>query len=55
MNKFASLFEFGCEMFGYEKVINMNNEYINKFYDDWKQNYSMMSIKQYRLLLNGRG
>ena len=55
MDNFATLFEFGCEMFGYDKVINMNNSYIDNFYSDWKQNYSTISIKQYRLLLNKRG
>ncbi len=55
MNNFATLFEFGCEMFGYNKAIRMNNDYIVKFYNDWKQNYSKMSVNQYRLLLNGRG
>ena len=55
MNNFATLFEFGCEMFGYDKAINMNNDYINMFYIDWKENYSMMSIEQYKSLLSGRG
>ena len=55
MNNFATLFEFGCEIFGYEKAINMNSEHINTFYSDWKQNYSTMSIKKYRVLLNERG
>lgn len=55
MNNFATLFEFGCEMFGYDKAINMSNEYIDMFYNDWKEKYSNMSIKQYKLLLNIRG
>lgn len=55
MNNFATLFEFGCEMFGYDKAANMKNDYINMFYIDWKENYSKMSIKQYKSLLSGRG
>ena len=55
MNNFATLFEFGCEMFGYDKAVNMSSDYINMFYNDWKRNYSMISIKQYKSLLNVRG
>ena len=55
MDKFTTLFEFGCEMFGYDKATNMSNEHIDNFYSDWKQNYSKISVKQYRLLLSGRG
>ena len=55
MSNFATLFEFGCELFGYEKAIKTNSNYIDMFYKDWKLNYSSMTIEQYRLLLKVRG
>jgi len=55
MNNFASLFEFGCALFGYDNAKNMNNNYIKIFYEDWKTNYSSITIKQYKLLLSSRG
>ena len=50
MNKFATLFEFGCELFGYANANNLSKEYISKYYNDWKYNYTKMSIKQYKSL-----
>ena len=55
MNNFYTLFEFGCELFGYEKASKMSNEYINMFYNDWKEKYSSLSINQYKRLLTCRG
>lgn len=55
MNNFSSLFEFGCTLFGYDKAKNMKNDYINIFYEDWKRNYSSITIEQYKLLLSFRG
>ena len=45
----------GFNIIGYDKATNMSNEHIDNFYSDWKQNYSKISVKQYRLLLSGRG
>ncbi len=55
MNNFATLFEFGCELFGYNNVKSMSNDYIQNYYNDWKNNYSNITVKQYRSLLSSRG
>lgn len=55
MNNFSTLFQFGCDLFGYEKASKMNNDYINIFFNDWKDNYSSLTIVQYKNLLQTRG
>lgn len=55
MNNFSTLFQFGCDLFGYEKASKMNNDYINIFFNDWKDNYSSLTIVQYKNLLKTRG
>ncbi len=55
MDNFDGLFKFGCEIFGYDNAANMNTSYIKMYYNDWKNNYSNVSVKQYKSLLNSRG
>ena len=54
MSKFTTLFEFGCEIFGYNKAKKCSNDYIKVYYNDWKTNYPKTTIKQYKILLNKR-
>ena len=55
MNNFTTLFQFACEFFGYENISRINKEQIKMYYNDWKNNYSKITIEQYKLLLNIRG
>lgn len=53
MTHYITSFEFACEMFGYKKAISLNKEYIESFYDDWKN--TTYSLKQYKKLMKTRG
>lgn len=55
MSNFTTLFQFGCEFFGYENYEKMSKDYIKMYYNDWKNNYCNISVKQYKSLLTGRG
>ena len=55
MNNFTTLFQFGCELFGQENIEKLSKDYIKMYYNDWKNNYSNVTVKQYKSLLNGRG
>ena len=54
MSKFTTLFEFGCEIFGYNKAKKCSNDYLKVYYNDWKTNHPKTTIKQYKILLNKR-
>lgn len=48
-----SLFQFACDIFGYDNAIKLSNDYIQNYYNDWKNtNYT---IEQYKSLLRTRG
>jgi len=53
MAKYISMFQFGCEFFGYENAIKLDNNYIKTYYEDWKR--TPYSIKKYKSLLQTRG
>ena len=53
MSVFKSKFEFACEIFGYDNAITMNNNIVNKYFEDWKN--TKLSLKQYKKLLRSRG
>jgi len=53
MTTHISLFQFGCEIFGYDNAMKMNSNKLRSYYDDWKT--TTYSIKQYKALLNTRG
>jgi len=50
---FLTMFEFGCELFGYEETKNMSADRLNSFYEDWKR--TEYDIKLYKKLLITRG
>ena len=53
MKMFLTQFEFACELFGYDKAIKLDKDYIGNFYKDWQS--TTYSIKQYKRLLMSRG
>lgn len=50
---FLTMFEFGCELFGYEATKNMSADKLKNFYEDWKR--TEYDIKLYKQLLMTRG
>jgi len=53
MAKYISMFEFACEVFGYDNATNMNKAQIEVYYNDWKS--SAYSLKKYKNLIKTRG
>ena len=52
MKYYASLFEFSCEIFGYENLSKINKSTIDLYYKDW--NNTNLSLKQYKMLLKSK-
>lgn len=53
MTNNISIFQFACEMFGYDNAVKLNNDYIENFYNDWKS--TPYTVDQYKALLRTKG